>query len=59
MPSGRGNGLVESGRNFPLRGKLETRDELIARDKAAVGRLGPQPLDILVVGALDVEHCGL
>src|SRR5882757_1608240 len=57
MPRGRGNGLVESRRNLPLRQQLEARDELIARDKAAVGCRGPQPLPVLVLEALDVEHC--
>jgi hypothetical protein len=59
MMRGRRNGLVETGWNFPLRWQLETRDELIAGNKAAVGCFRPEPLHIFVVGAFDIEHCGM
>jgi hypothetical protein len=59
-PEGRSAAVARGrDRDCSLCGQFETRDELIARDKAAVGGLRPQPLHILVLGAFDVEHCGM
>jgi len=47
------------GKEHPLNWQLETRDGLLAGDKAAVRCFGPQPVYVFVVGAFDVEHCGM
>ena len=41
-----------------VRGFLQPRDDDVARDEATLSGLGPLPLDILILGAFDVENRG-